>query len=534
MKLLRSAAIVSAMTFLSRMLGFVRDMVIAVVFGAGAQTDAFLAAFKIPNYFRRLFAEGSFALAFVPVLSSVKAKGDKQAVRELIDYVSFVLIGALLLVTALGVWGAQWLVRIFAPGFMDQPETFQLAVDMTRITFPYLMLVSLTGLAGGILNTYQRFALPAVTPVLLNLSLISAAWLLSQHLTIPVHALAWGVFAGGVLQLLAVIPGLIRLGLVPRPRWGQHEGVRRILRMMLPTLVGSSVAQINLLVDTLVASFLVTGSMTWLYFSDRMLEFPLGVFGVALSTVVLPTLSRHHADADQAAYRASLEWAVESGLLIALPATVGLFMLAEPLMLSLFQYGQYSAMDASMAALSLKVAVWALPAYILVKVVAPAFYAREDSRTPVRIAIRAMLSNMVLNIVFVFLLALWLWPGEAWPQSLQQLWQWIRSTPGLHPALALAGLVSGWMNFILLKRALSRQLQIPLHWRQARYGKILLATLVMAVVLGVVLTVLGDISHWQQWGMGQRLGRLFLVISLGAGVYGLSLWLMAYRWSRMA
>ncbi len=526
LKLFRAVGVVSAMTLLSRLLGFVRDMVIAVQFGASGQTDAFLAAFKIPNYFRRLFAEGSFALAFVPVLARIREQGDARELKLFIDHVTTLLLGALLAVTALGVLGAPWLLRVFTPGFVDEPDKFQSAVDMTRITFPYLMWVSLAGLAGGILNTFERFALPALSPVLLNLSLIVAALGLSQWLAVPVHALAWGVFAGGLLQMLLVFPPLWRMGLFPRLRFGIHPGVRRVLRLMVPTLLGSSVAQVNLLVDTLVASFLVSGSMTWLYLADRMMELPLGVFGVALSVVILPALSRHFAAGRQGEYLKALAWAMESGLLVALPAAMGLFVLAEPIMIALFQYRNFTAGDARMAALALQLACFGLPLYVLVKVMAPAFYAREDTRTPVRIAVWAMTVNMVLNVLFLLVLAWWRYPGE-WPGWVS-FWLWLQQQPGLHVALVAAGVVSGLVNSLLLWRALRDRLGAHALSR-VFLMRLLGATLVMGLVLWLAR---GELPAFHVLPMGARLAGLAALVGLGAMVFLLVLWGTGYRWQR--
>ncbi len=526
LKLARSLGTVSAMTLLSRVLGFVRDMVIAAFFGASGQTDAFLAAFKIPNYFRRLFAEGSFALAFVPVLSRIREQEDERALKSFVDHMTTALLGALLVVTALGVLGAPWLLRLFTPGFVDEPEKFALAVDMTRITFPYLMWVSLAGLAGSILNSWERFALPALSPVLLNLSLILAAVGLRQWLSVPVEALAWGVFFGGVLQMLLVFPPLYRLGLFPRIRIGPHPGVRRVLKLMVPTLLGSSVAQVNLLVDTLVASFLVSGSITWLYFSERMMEFPLGVFGVALSTVILPALSRHHAGQRHEDYRRALAWAMESGLLVALPAAVGLFMLAEPIMVTLFQYGQFDRADSHMAAMALQVASFGLPAYVLVKVMAPAFYAQEDTRTPVRYAVWAMSLNMVLNGVFLLGLACWRYPGAcpSWPV----LWDWLQEQPGLHVSLVLAGVCSGYLNGFLLWRRLRRQLG-ALAGSPGFFLRLAAACLLMGMVLHGLT---GFMPAPQALSLAGRMGWLAVLVLAGFSAFAGSMYVLGYRWHR--
>jgi putative peptidoglycan lipid II flippase len=309
-------------------------MVFARFFGASGETDAFFLAFKIPNFMRRLFAEGSFSLAFVPVLSEVRASGDEKALKNLIDHVAGTLIAVLLVVTGIGVLAAPAVLSIFAPGWLleGRPE-FGLSAAMLRITFPYIMLISLTAMAGGILNTFERFLVPALTPILLNISLIVAAVGFSADLEVPVFALAWGVLAAGFLQLFIQLPALTRLGLVPRPRWGwRHSGVRRILRLMIPTLVGSSVAQVNLLFDSVIATFLISGSVTWLYYSDRLLEFPLGVFGVALSTVILPNLSRKFALNSARAFSATIDWALRIAFIITIPAALGLCVLAKPIL----------------------------------------------------------------------------------------------------------------------------------------------------------------------------------------------------------
>lgn len=468
MKLLRSTAIVSAMTLLSRVLGFVRDLVFAQKFGASLATDAFYVAFRIPNFMRRLFAEGSFSLAFVPVLAEYRQRGDKQALRQFVDHVCGTLAAILMLVVALGIFAAPAFVSVFAPGFLDQPMKFDLTADMLRITFPYIFLISLAGFAGGILNSYSRFALPALSPVLLNVALIAAALWLAPYFDEPVKALAWGVLIGGVLQLLLQLPGLARLGLLPRPRWGWADsGVRKILKLMIPTLFGSSVAQVNLLVDTLIASFLVTGSVTWLYYTDRLLEFPLGIFGVALGTVILPHLSGKHAAKDPKGFTHAVDWGLRLGLFIALPAAVFLILLAEPMFWTLFGYGRFKAIDAQMSGMSLAALALGLPAFIAVKVLAPAFYARQDTRTPVKAGIASMLSNILLNVVFV---SLWLWSGRA----------------GAHAGLALSSALAGYINagLLLYWLRLSGAYEPTRGWM--RYGfSLTMATL--AASLSVIL-----------------------------------------------
>jgi putative peptidoglycan lipid II flippase len=475
-------------------------MVFARYFGASGATDAFFLAFKIPNFMRRLFAEGSFSLAFVPVLSEVRASGDERALKDLIDHVAGTLAGILLMVTAVGVLAAPAVLAIFAPGWLleGRPE-FWLSADMLRITFPYILLISLTALAGGILNTFDRFLVPALTPVLLNVSLIAAAVLLSVRLEVPVMALAWGVLAAGFAQLLMQVPALMRLGMLPRPRWGwRHPGVRKILRLMIPTLIGSSVAQVNLLLDIVIATFLVSGSVSWLYYSDRLLEFPLGVFGVALSTVILPNLSRKFARQNPRGFSATLDWSLRLALIITLPAALGLAVLATPILITLFQYEAFQVHDVQMSALSLSAYAAGLPAFIAVKVLAPGFYARQDTRTPVKIAIAAMASNMVLNLVFV---------GSMVAVGFQ----------GPHTGLALASSVAAYVNAGLLYHVLRRQ---EAYLPEAGWGRVALAVIVAsAVMVAALWWQYGALQQWLEAGAVDRATRLVLLILFGVVVY---------------
>lgn len=404
--LLKSTAVVSAMTLVSRILGLVRDMVYAQVFGAGANTDAFFVAFRIPNFMRRLFAEGGFSQAFVPVFAQYRQRGDEAELRALVARVFGTLGLILTVITILGMLAAPLLVWVFAPGFGRDPEKFTLTTELLRITLPYLVFISMTACAGAILNSMSRFAVPALTPVLLNLCMIGAALWGAPLFDEPVRALAWGVFAAGMVQLLFQLPYLARLGLLPRPRWGwRSDGVQRILRLMIPTLFGTSVAQINVLVGTLLASFLVSGSVTWLYYADRLMEFPHGLLGVALGTVILPSLSAQHAARDPQEFSATLDWALRLSLLVGVPASVALCLLATPLLVSLFQYGAFTAVDARMASNALIAYSIGLLGFILVKVLAPGFFAREDTRTPVRIAVRAVALNIVLSLALIAPLA---------------------------------------------------------------------------------------------------------------------------------
>ncbi|WP_067518919.1 murein biosynthesis integral membrane protein MurJ [Endozoicomonas ascidiicola] len=490
--LLRSSLMVGMMTMLSRVLGLARDVVVAGYFGSTASADAFFVAFKIPNFLRRLFAEGAFSQAFVPVLSEYRTQRSFGDVRELVSRVSGTLAGTLAFVTVLGVLASPILIRLFAPGFMDDPEKLNLAGEMLRITFPYLLLISLTALAGGILNTYGRFAVPAFTPVLLNVSLIGATVLLTPYFDEPVMALAWGVAIAGISQLLLQIPFLLQIRLLPVPKWGaKHEGSRRIMTLMIPALFGVSVSQINLLLDTVLASFLQTGSVSWLYYSDRLSELPLGVFGIAIATVILPSLSAKHAEADSNHFSRTMDWAIRLVLLIGVPAAVALFILAGPLIATLFDYGEMTDRDVLMSAMSLKAYSLGLVAFMLIKVLAPGYFARQDTKTPVKIAIKAMVANMVFNLALVF--------------------------PFQHAGLALATTMSAFLNAGLLFYGLKRSsvYQPAKGWR-LYFARILIANLAMAATL---VWLAADIEQWLGWSLVERLTQTALLVCSGMLVY---------------
>ena len=524
--LLRSMLSFSAMTFISRLLGLVREQVIAAVFGANWATDAFLVAFRIPNFMRRLFAEGSFSTAFVPVLTEVKEKRSPEELRNLVSRTTGTLGGVLLIVTALGVFGADQLTALFAPGaYLEQPEKFRLTADLLRITFPFLMFVSLTALAGGVLNSFHRFGLPAFTPVILNLCMISAALWFAPQFAIPVTSLAWAVLVAGVLQLLLQFPSLRAIDMLTLPRWGwSHPDVRRILRLMVPTLFGSSVAQVNLLLDTLIASFLIVGSQTWLGYSDRLLEFPLGVFGVALGTVILPSLSRHHVNIDHAGFSRALDWALRTTLLISIPAMLGLVLLSKPIVSTLFQHGRFTAYDVDMVSLSLAALSFGLPAFALVKVLAPAFYARQDTKTPVRAGVAAMLANMALNVLFVGTLFL-LWRPESGGEG--DLLQRIAKIPGLHMGIALASSVASYLNLWLLWRGLRRD---AIYQREPGWGQHL--GRLAAACVALVLVIVGGLTIWPEWATQSssvRVAQLCVLIGTGGFAYVVALFAAGFR-----
>lgn len=494
----------------SRVLGLVRDIVLARWFGADASMDAFFVAFKIPNFMRRLFAEGAFSQAFVPIISEYKEQQDRAAVQQLVNRVAGTLLGVLSLITVIGVLASPVLVAIFAPGFLYRdPAQFDLAALMLRMTFPYLLLVSLVAFAAGILNTYGRFAAASFAPVWLNVVLIGAAILVSPRLAEPELALAGGVFVAGVVQVLFLLPSLRRIGLFPRPQWGRQDaGVRRIMKLMLPGIIGSSVAQINLLFDTLIASFLVAGSVSWLYYSDRLVEFPLGVFAIALATVILPSLSRSHATDSAAEFSRTVDWGLRLVLLIAVPSAIGLLLLARPMLATLFNYGDFNAADVNMAGLSLMAYTIGLPAFMLIKVLAPAYYSRKDTRTPVRIAIVALVTNMALNLVFVVPLVM-------------------LKVPGPHAGLAMATSIAAWVNAGLLYRGLKKQqvYRPATGWRQF----LLQIGLAGAVLGGVLFWGVPGMPVWLDWSVWSRVSGLFIWVMAGAAAYFIVLHLAGLR-----
>ena len=507
--LFKSTALISAMTFISRIFGYVRDAVIFIFLGATASTDAFFVAFRIPNFLRRLFAEGAFSQAFVPVLSEYREKHSQPELKALINHVAGTLGVILTLVSILGVILAPMLIYVFAPGFVNDEGRFDLATQMLRITFPYILFISLTALSAGILNTFNRFAVPAFTPTLLNLSLIAATLWLAPRLEQPVVALAWGVFVGGVVQLVFQIPFLRQIGLLPEfSLRGATEGVKKIIRLMLPAIFGSSVVQINLLINTLIASFLAAGSISWLYMSDRFVELPLAIFGVATTTVILPRLAKQHVNQSREGFNQTLDWALRISILIAMPAMLGLIILAKPILISLIQYRQFSAADTSMTALSLMTYALGLPAFILIKVLASGFYSRQDTKTPVKIGVIAMLCNIVLNLVF-----LWVWT------------HWHLTGP--HAALAFATSLAAYVNTALLFRKLDGAAIILRQFGWLKYvAQICMATLIMAIALFVLLP---NPNQWLNWNGPERVLVLLALMLLSAVLYVGALFLFGVR-----
>lgn len=503
-KLLKSTFTVGGMTTISRVFGLIRDIVIARCFGASAEVDAFIVAFRIPNFLRRLFAEGGFSQAFVPVLAEYKEQRDEKDVKALIDQTAATLGTVLFLVTLLGIIAAPILIKIFASGFDDAKHA--LATDMLRITFPYIFFISLTAFAASIFNTYKQFAVPAFTPVLLNLSLITCAIFLAPQMDTPITALAWGVFIAGIVQLFFQFPFLFRLRFFPKPSFNKDkEGVSRILKLMLPTLFAVSIVQINLLVDTIFASFLVDGSISWLYYSDRLVEFPLGVFGIALATVLLPNLSSEHANNESEKFSNMMDWALRWVFLISIPAAVGLAVLAVPLLTTLFQYDEFTTHAAIMSGKSLLAYSVGLPAFILIKIFASGFFSRQDTKTPVKVGAIAMVSNIIFNFILV--------------GFLQHV--------GLALATSLSACLQAFILFMLLRK---QRVYMPVSGWFKYILQIVVAVIVMALFINLFVA---QPEQWFAWNVLERVGMLSVWVVAGMTIYFVVILITGLRWQHM-
>jgi putative peptidoglycan lipid II flippase len=504
MNLLNALAKVGSMTFISRILGFVRDTLIARIFGAGMLTDAFFVAFKIPNLLRRISAEGAFSQAFVPILAEYKNQRSHDETHALINHVATLLGLFLVAITIIGMLAAPWVVQISAPGFAADKAKFDLTVELLRITFPYIFFISLVSLAGGVLNTYGNFSVPAFTPVWLNVSFIAAALLAAPYFDHSIKVLAWAVFVGGVLQLLYQIPYLLKIGLIPRYSLNmQDEGVWRILKLMGPAVFGVSIAQISLLINTIFASFLVTGSVSWLYYADRLMEFPTGVMGVALGTILLPSLSKSFADKADGEYSKLLDWGLRLTLILALPAAVALAVLAVPLVTGLFYYGKFSPLDVEMTRQALMAYSLGLLGLIMVKVLAPAFYSRQNIKTPVKIAIFTLTATQLMNLFFY------------------------KFTHLNHAGLALSIGLGACMNAGLLYYYLRKA---NVYKPQAGWvlfmAKLVAAVIAMAVALHFAA---GSDATWLAYKITPKLLHLLGLLVLGSATYFAALWLMGIR-----
>ncbi|MGR5417220.1 murein biosynthesis integral membrane protein MurJ [Vibrio diabolicus] len=508
-RLLKSGMIVSAMTFISRVLGLVRDVVVANLMGAGASADVFFFANKIPNFLRRLFAEGAFSQAFVPVLTESHAQGDMDKTRELIARAAGTLGVIVSIVTILGVLGSGVVTAVFGFGwFLDwmhggpAAAKFELASVMLKITFPYLWFITFVALSGAILNTLGKFAVSSFTPVFLNVMIILAAWFISPQMEMPEIGLSIGVFLGGLVQFLFQIPFLIKAGVMVKPKWGWRDpGVVKIRTLMIPALFGVSVSQINLLFDTFIASFLQTGSISWLYYSDRLLEFPLGLFGIAIATVILPALSRKHVDAQSEGFAQTMDWGVRMVILLGLPAMLGLMVLAKPMLMVLFMRGEFSPQDVHQASLSLFAYASGLLNFMLIKVLAPGYYSRQDTKTPVKYGIIAMVTNMVFNAIFAYFYG--------------------------YVGLAIATALSAFVNMALLYRGLHIAGVYQITKRTVFF--IIRLVIAGAAMVAAILWQLEDMSVWLDWSFARRSGVLGMLIALGAVVYLVVLFLTGAR-----
>ncbi len=508
-KLALKTSVVSGMTLLSRILGLVRDIVFARFFGAGLLMDAFLVAQRIPNMLRRFFAEGAFSAGFVPVMARYRERHEQSEAREYLDAMAGTFATVLFVVTLIGVLGAPLLVLVVAPGFVGDGGDFDLAALMLRFTFPYLFFVSLTAFAGGVLNTYGRFGVPAFTPVILNVVLIAAAVWAAPLLEQPIMALAYAVFVAGLAQLLFQLPFLARIHALPRPKWRpRHDGVRRAFKLMVPAIFGSSVAQINVLLSGIIASLLPVGSISYLYYSDRLMEFPLGLFGIALATVTLPYMSRLWANDERREFAETLEWSMKIAVLIAVPAAIGLVILATPLVITLFYGGEFDRRSVEMTVLALQAYAVGLVGFSFVKILAPAFFAREDTRTPVRIGIVALLANVVLGA------------GSAWYLT-------ARGFAGPHTALAAATSFAAVLNAALLYRGL-RRADIIDHgpgW-PALLVRVAVANAAMAAVL---MKLHRATAWWTDVSTGEKVAWLTISVVAGAGAYFVALVVLGMR-----
>jgi len=482
MALWRSTVIVSAMTMLSRVLGLVRDVVLLNVFGAGKDFDTFVVAFRIPNFFRRLFAEGAFSQAFIPVLTEYKTSRTHAEVQILISRVFGCLATFMTTLTMIAIIAAPVIMYIYAPGFHGDEAKFALATDMFRLTIPYLLFMSLTAFASSILNSYGSFSTPAFAPVLLNVAMIAGALWLTPYMAEPIMALGWAVIIAGILQLAIQIPELWRKNLLIPPKVDfKHEGVDRIMKLMLPALFGVSVTQINLLLNTVWASFMQDGSVSWLYSAERMTELPLGLIGVAIGTVILPSLSTQHTEKNPEKFRGMMDWAAKVIVLVGLPASIALFMLSTPIIQALFERGQFTFEDTQMTALALQCMSGGVIAFMLIKVFAPGFYAQQDTRTPVRVGLMAVASNAILNVIFIGFFKLIHWEAE-------------------HMALALASTGSAMVNAGLLYFYLHQRniFRFGAHWKKI-FMQFMFANVVMIAALAYALSWYnGDVSQWMR------------------------------------
>ncbi|HJN24605.1 MAG TPA: murein biosynthesis integral membrane protein MurJ, partial [Rhodospirillales bacterium] len=488
MALLRSIATVGSLTMVSRVFGFIRDILIAAVLGAGMAADVFFVAFKFPNLFRRLFAEGAFSMAFVPIFSGLLEEEGEDKARQFADQAMAVLLWVLLVFVIIVELAMPWVMRIFAPGFLEYPEKFALAVELTRITFPYLVFISLVSLMAGVLNSFGKFAAAAATPILLNICLIGAVLVFADASDSPGHALAWGVFLTGVVQFLWLAFHCRRTGfrlVLVKPKLS--DNVRLLIKRALPVALGAGIYQINLLIDTIIASFLPEGSISYLFFADRVNQLPLGVVGVAVGTALLPLLSRQIRAGDEGAAAHSQNRAVEFSFLLTLPAAAALFVIADPLVRVLFERGQFGETQSLATSATLSIFAIGLPAYVLVKALAPGFFARGDTATPVKISVVAMIVNVALSLILM--------------------------GPFLHVGIAMATAASSWLNAGVMAYVLHRRGHLKADARlKKRMARTMLASLVMA---GVLYLAMAQLAPWLDGNILERAVALAVLVAGG-------------------
>jgi putative peptidoglycan lipid II flippase len=491
-KLLKNSVIVGTMTLISRILGMFRDVVIANFLGASLFADAFFVAFKIPNFFRRLCAEGAFSQAFIPVLAEYKEKYSFQKVKAMLANVSGTFILALAIITISGILLAPVIIKLFAPGFMNTGEKTNIAIELLRITFPYLFFISIAAFIGAILNSYENFVTPAISPCILNICLIVSAVFFTKWFAIPVFSLAWGVFIAGILQMLFQLYYLWKFNIISMPRINyKNEAVTKIIQLTIPALFSVSVSQINLMLDTVLASFLQSGSISWLYYSDRLVELPLGVIGIAISTVILPSLSSNYSNKSSEHFAKTMNWAILLAVMVGLPCSAALFAIAEPLLATIFGYGKMTANDIYMTSLSLKSYSFGLIAFMLIKILSSGYFSRQNTKTPVSIAVKAMIANMILNLILI--------------------------KPLQHYGLALATAISAWLNVIMLFYGLYRLQVIKISKIDViNFSKIVFATCVMTIV---VISITPQETSWLQLSSVTRILNISWLVIVGVISY---------------
>ena len=493
----------SLVTLMSRISGFIRDIITAVLFGATAGYDAYILAFRIPNLMRRLFAEGAFSQAFVPIFAEYTDQKNPQQIKLFLNNIACNLTIILLITTTLGILFCPWIIKIFAPGFARNPAKLQTAINMLQITFPYILFISLTALAAGVLNCYHQFIVPAFTPILLNLSLIGFSLLLAKRFTPPELSLAWGVLVAGIIQLGFQLPFLYKLRLLPKLtiNW-TDPGVKRVLFLMVPAIFGAAIGQINILIDSVFASFLETGSITWLYYADRLMEFPLGIFGVSFATVILPQLSRSFVNKNQRQFNEILDWGIRSALLVGIPASIVLLFLSEQIISTLFLRGKFTYYDVLMSSQSLMAYSFSVLGIMLVKIVSSGFYAKGDLKTPVKIGVFILFANIVLNSILTRYLA----------------------HVGIALATSIVSILHATILFVFLDK---KSMHVHFSDKTSRFTK----SLVMSgILLALFLNFYpAELSKWVTWSINYKIFKLSEVFALAGIIYCGTLWITGVK-----